>query len=494
MPKREITVLKHSLEEVKKFGKGYSVVPVSLEIFSDICTPMQVLQTLQEKFEKSYVLESVEGGNAGAKWGRYTFLGYNPSLTVYGTDNKITLNGKTFEASPTEVLNNIIGEYKSPVIEGLPAFTGGLVGYFSYEYVKYAELSLNFKGANPENFNDFYFMLFDKVIAFDHFKQKIVLIANIKTDDIEKNYSIATAELLIMREMVIGSIYKAKNLVKTDKPPQFERVFSKQRYCEMVTQTKKYIAEGEIFQAVLSNRQIANFSGSLLNVYRNLRTLNPSPYMFFLNFGDIQIAGASPETLISVKNKIASTYPLAGTTRRGKTKQEDDALVEALLSNEKELSEHNQLVDLGRNDVGKISEFGTVKVEEYLTIRQLSHVSHIASKVTGVVKDGVTPLDIVNAVMPAGTLSGAPKKRACEIIDELEKLKRGPYGGAAGYIDFTGNMDLCIGIRMAVAKDGKAYVQSGAGVVYDSIPENEFLECERKIAAMIEAFAVAEER
>ncbi|MCL2484753.1 MAG: anthranilate synthase component I [Endomicrobia bacterium] len=479
------------LKDVKKFAKSYGVVPLSMELFSDVRTPIQILNLLKSNSKKVYMLESVE---SSAAWGRYTFLGFDPSLYVYGTDSKITVVDekiKTVKENPSEFLKKLIASYKSPRFDYLPPFTGGLVGYFAYDYVKYAEPSLKLKAKNPAEFMDFYLMLFDKVIAFDHFRQKLVLIANIKTNDIENNYKKAVNDLKEIKKLILSSNIKLSNMEESKTPAlDFKQVFSKEKYCKMVEKAKHYIAEGDIFQVVLSNRLEADFNGDFLTVYRNLRTINPSPYMFYIDFGGFQLAGASPETLVSLKNGIVSTYPLAGTTKRGKTKQEDNAFVKSLLENEKELSEHNQLVDLGRNDLGKISEFGSVKVEEYLTIKQLSHVSHIASKVTGKLKAGLTPLDALDASLPAGTLSGAPKKRACEIIDELENLKRGPYGGAVGYIDFTGNMDLCIGIRMAVKKDGKVFVQAGAGVVADSVPEKEYQECLNKAQAMVEAIKI----
>ena len=484
-----------SLDEVKLAAKSYGVVPLSVEMFSDARTPIQVLKLLKNNSKKSYILESVE---SGATWGRYTFLGFDPSCCVYGTNGEVfTENAegvKSVKENPSEFLKNLIAGYISPGFNYLPPFTGGLVGYFSYDYIKYAEPSLKLSGKNTENFMDFYLMLFDKVIAFDHFKQKLVLIANIKTDNVEANYKKAVNDLSEIKQLILSGIPALANIEKNENSkPDFKQAFSKEQFCQMVEKAKHYITEGDIFQVVLSNRLEAEFSGSLLSVYRNLRTINPSPYMFYLDFGDLELAGASPETLVSLKNGVLNTYPLAGTTKRGKTKQEDDAFVKSLLENEKELAEHNMLVDLGRNDLGKISEFGSVKVEEYLTIRQLSHVSHIASRVTGKIREGLGALDALDASVPAGTLSGAPKIRACQIIDELENLKRGPYGGAVGYIDFAGNMDLCIGIRMAVKKDNKVYVQAGAGVVYDSNPEAEYNECINKSLAMTEAFKAAEE-
>jgi anthranilate synthase component 1 len=334
---------------------------------------------------------------------------------------------------------------------------------------------------------DFHFMLFDKVVAFDHFKQKIFLIVNIETADLEKAYSEALSTLDDMQALILS---ECPDLDLENRVGEFKRAFSEEEYCQIVQKAQKYIQDGDIFQVVLSNRLEASFEGDVLSAYRKLRTTNPSPYMFCLNFGNLQLAGASPETLVSLKDGALATFPLAGTCKRGKNAQEDEKLINELLNDEKELSEHDMLVDLGRNDLGKISKFGTVKVENYRQIKKYSHVSHIESKVIGQITEGLGPLDAISATSPAGTLSGAPKKRAMEIIDELEGPnagKRGPYGGAVGYIDFTGNMDLCIGIRMAVFKDKKVFVQAGAGVVADSIGENEYKECLRKAHGMLEA-------
>ena len=270
-------------------------------------------------------------------------------------------------------------------------------------------------------------------------------------------------------------------------------LFEKEQFCGMVKQAKQYIREGDIFQIVLSNRLSAPFEGSLLNTYRMLRTINPSPYMFYFSGTDVEVAGASPETLVKLENGILHTFPLAGTRPRGKTNEEDRALSQELLADEKELAEHNMLVDLGRNDLGKISRFGTVKVEKFHTIEYFSHVMHIGSTVRGEICKGKDALDAIEAVLPAGTLSGAPKIRACQLIGELENNKRGIYGGAIGYIDFTGNMDTCIAIRIAYKKNGKVFVRSGAGIVADSVPEKEYTECINKAKAVVDALKLAEE-
>lgn len=484
-------MIKPTLAEAKLLCEGNTVIPIAMEMLSDVRTPLQVLRTMQSKCDRFYMLESVESGDS---WGRYTFMGYLPSLSVYGIDGEVTIseNGNTrrLRKPPGEVINEILAGYRSPHIDYLPPFTGGLTGYFSYEYIKYAEKTLTLSSENENGFFDFYLMLFDKVIAFDHFKQKIYLIVNVKTDNIENNYVHGVMALKDMERLVLSPEVSEDST--TSCVSGFKPMFSKEEYCQMVERTKEYIYEGDIFQAVISNRMESSFSGSLLGAYRILRTINPSPYMFYINFGELEVAGASPETLIALKDGVLNTYPLAGTCKRGDSPAEDKKLIDALLQNEKELAEHDMLVDLGRNDLGKICKFGTVEVSEYRNVKKFSHVCHIASRVTGIIDDGYGPMDAIMAALPAGTLSGAPKKRACEIISSLEKSTRGVYGGAIGYIDFTGNMDMCIGIRMMVAKDGKVFVQSGAGIVADSIPENEYEEINNKAKGMMEALTAAQ--
>ena len=334
-------------------------------------------------------------------------------------------------------------------------------------------------------------MLFDKVIVFDNFKKKIILIVNIALDDIENQYEYAQNTLNELK-----NVLNENNVLTEDKgslKSEFRSLYSKDEYCNMVLKAKEYIKEGDIFQVVLSNYLSAGFEGSLLNTYRVLRTINPSPYMFYLSGCDVEIAGSSPETLVKLENGVLHTFPLAGTRPRGKTDLEDQKLEIELLSDEKELAEHNMLVDLGRNDLGKISEFETVSVEKLHSIERFSHVMHIGSTVRGEISGKYDTLDAINAVLPAGTLSGAPKIRACQIINELEKNKRGIYGGAIGYIDFSGNLDTCIAIRIAYKNNNNIFIRSGAGIVYDSIPENEYQECLNKAKAVVSAIKMAEE-
>ena len=470
----------------------YKCIPVSTELYSDLYTPIEVLRKLKRVSRHCYMLESIEDNE---KWGRYTFLGYDPKLELTCTDGRLTVKNGTsmvFETKhPGEYIRQIVKENKSPRIEGLPTFTGGLVGYFSYDYMKYAEPALKLTAKDEEGFKDVDLMLFDKVIAFDHFRQKVILIVNIRCENLETEYHKAEVELETMRRLLSDG--EMAPLEPGHCTSDFRALFDKERYCSMVEKAKHYIREGDIFQVVLSNRLEADYEGSLLNTYRVLRTLNPSPYMFYFSSDDMEIAGASPETLVKLENRTLHTFPLAGTRPRGATEEEDQKLEEELLADEKERAEHNMLVDLGRNDIGKISEFGSVKVEKYMSMERFSHVMHIGSTVAGTIREDLDAADAVDAILPAGTLSGAPKIRACEIINELEDNKRGIYGGAVGYIDFTGNLDTCIAIRLAYKKNGKVFVRSGAGIVADSVPEKEYEECINKAKAVRRALEMAQE-
>ncbi|WP_195466944.1 anthranilate synthase component I [Clostridium sp. D43t1_170807_H7] len=483
-----------SLEEAKKIIEkdDYGVVPICMELYADIKTPIETLKILKGVSSNVFILESVDNSH---RLGRYTFLGYDPKLEITCYNHKLQIKTGTIineEVNhPNKYIRKILRENKSPKIEGLPTFTGGLVGYFSYDYIKYGEPKLNLDGKDEERFNDVDLMLFDKVIAFDNYNQKIILIVNVKVDNLEVNYRKAEIELKSMADLIING--KTTENEKLKIKSNFKEYFSKEEYCNMVIKAKKYIKEGDIFQVVLSNRIEAEMEGSILDCYRVLRTTNPSPYMFYFYSNDVEIAGASPETLVKLENNKLYTFPLAGTRKRGISEEEDLEIERELLQDEKELAEHNMLVDLGRNDIGKIGEIGSVKVEKYMSIERFSHVMHIGSTVSGKIRKDKDSLDAIDAILPAGTLSGAPKLRACEIINELEGNKRGIYGGAIGYIDFTGNLDMCISIRLAFAKNGKLFIRSGAGIVADSIPENEYEECINKSKAVITALNIAKE-
>lgn len=480
-----------ALAEVKQIaatGK-YDVVPVSCEILSDFTTPIETMRVLKNVSTHCYMLESAA---ANERWGRYTFLGFDPKMEITCVDGEMKAGNLKFKTdNPSDFLRQILADYRSPRFDYLPSFTGGLVGYFSYDYLGYSEPSVRCNVEDSEAFKDVDLMLFDKVIAFDNVKQKIILIVNMPLNDPETGYNKAVMELEQLTELLRNG--KRKNEPGGKLLDKVTPLFNKEQFCSMVEKAKRYIREGDIFQIVLSNRLSAPFEGSLLNTYRVLRTINPSPYMFYFSGTDVEVAGASPETLVKLENGILHTFPLAGTRPRGKTDEEDKALEAELLADEKELAEHNMLVDLGRNDLGKISQFGTVQVETLHSIERFSHVMHIGSTVRGKIRDDKDALDAIEAVLPAGTLSGAPKIRACQLIGELENNKRGIYGGAIGYIDFTGNMDTCIAIRIAYKKNGKVFVRSGAGIVADSVPEKEFEECLNKARSSLKALELAQE-
>ena len=480
-----------SLEKAKEIAKSgnYDVIPVGCEILSDFITPIELVRKLKSVSRHCYMLESAQ---ANEYWGRYTFVGYEPKLAITLKDGEMSFGNKTVKTTePWKVLREILSNYRSPMLADLPPFTGGLVGYFAFDYFGYCEPSAAWKGVDNDAFKDLDLMLFDKVIAFDNVKQKIVLIANAKTSDIEAGYNKAIEELSELKELIYSDTEKIDESGKL--MGEVTPLFNKEEYCAMVESGKKHIKEGDIFQIVLSNRLSAPFKGSLLNTYRVLRTINPSPYMFYFSGTDVEVAGASPETLVKLEKGVLHTFPLAGTRPRGANEEEDKALEKELLADEKELAEHNMLVDLGRNDLGKISKFGTVQVEKLHSIERYSHVMHIGSTVRGEIRDENDALDAINAVLPAGTLSGAPKIRACQLIGELENNKRGIYGGAIGYIDFSGNMDTCIAIRLIYKKNDTVFVRSGAGIVADSDPEKEFTECLNKARASLRALELAQE-
>ena len=480
-----------TLEEVRAIAATgeYKIAPISCELLADICTPIEALKILKTVSTHTYLLESVAEKE---KWGRYTFLGFDPKLSVTCVDGEMRVGELRFSTEdPSAYLRQILAAYKSPRLEGLPSFTGGLVGYFSYDYLGYAEPKVRTQVQDTEAFQDVDLMLFDKVIAFDNFRQKIILIVNMPLEDPETGYNKACFELRQLRELLLTGERKEEPAGKLRGP--VTPLFDREQYCAMVEKARQYIREGDIFQIVLSNRLSAPFEGSLLNTYRILRTINPSPYMFYFSGTDVEVAGASPETLVKLEDGILHTFPLAGTRPRGRTEEEDRALEAELLSDEKELAEHNMLVDLGRNDLGKVSKFGTVQVERLHTVERYSHVMHIGSTVRGEIREEFDALSAIEAVLPAGTLSGAPKIRACQLIGELENNKRGIYGGAIGYIDFTGNMDTCIAIRIAYKKNGKVFVRSGAGIVADSVPEREYEECLNKAMASLRALELAQE-
>jgi anthranilate synthase component 1 len=487
-------MIKPSLEEIKQIATTgqYNIIPMSMELYSDMFTPIDIFKKLKSVSGHCFILESAEDTKT---WGRYTFLGFDPTMEITCLNGLMNINSdetKSFKTdNPNKQIQEILDKYNSVKFDYLPPFTGGLVGYFAYDYAKYCEPSLKLDAYDEERFNDVDLMLFDKVICFDHYKQKVILIVNIKTDNPEAEYEKGKSKLEYINNLIRNG--KHENTPTACLKSDFKELFSKDEYCKMVNKAKDHIKEGDIFQVVLSNRYEADFEGSIFNTYRVLRTINPSPYMFYFSGSNLEIAGASPETLVKLHNGRLFTFPLAGTRRRGANEEEDIALEKELLADEKELAEHNMLVDLGRNDLGRISNFGSVVVEKHMSILRFSHVMHIGSTVSSQICEGKTGLDAINSVLPAGTLSGAPKIRAMQIINEQEKNKRGIYGGAIGYLDFTGNMDTCIAIRIVYRRNNKVFIRSGAGIVADSNPESEYQECINKSAAVMNALKLSSE-
>lgn len=481
-------MLNLTLEEVKAYQKDYTAVPVAKECLADMTTPLAFLAAVKNSSNDYFLLESLEGGE---RWGRYSFVGYDPIVKLRAKDKVVeVINGakvKFKTKDPVNCIKEVLAEYRVPKIGGIPPLTGGFVGYFGYDFVQYCEPSLQFDPAKATDFPDFDLMLFDKIVAFDHLKQKLFIIVNVRTDNLEVNYAKAEREITAVEALLSSSV--AQRPFIAAKLGEVKSNQSKDLYAANVQKCKKYIKNGDVFQIVYSQKFTADYDQDLFNAYRILRTTNPSQYMVLMKNDDVEIAGSSPETLVKVNGHEITTMPIAGTRPRGATEELDQALEKELLADAKEIAEHNMLVDLGRNDVGRVSEFGTVKVLDYLEIKKFSHVMHITSRVTGRLRADKDCLDALQSVFPAGTLSGAPKIRACQIIDELEPQRRGIYGGGMGYIDFGGNMDICITIRTMVKRAGKVYIQAGGGIVADSVIDNEFAETVNKAGGLYEGAA-----
>ncbi len=477
--------MKPEINELKDY-KEYDIVPVYEELLSDSTTPLNVLRNIKEISNQFYLLESVDP----SKFSRYSYLGYDPIHKMSCKDNMVRFDGhEYYSEKPIDEVSEVLKKYRAPMIKGLPPFCGGFVGYFAYDSYKYLEPKLKFKSEDNAKFNDYELLMFDKVICFDAFKQKIIIICNVHTNNLEEEYENAKKHIKNIKELVL----KAPN-IKNEKIKIIQKPTSldtKEEYTEKLLKVKKHIYDGDIFQCVFSRRLKGKIEGSLFEAYRNLRSINPSPYMYYLKSNDIEIAGSSPETLAMKEDDTVMTFPIAGSRPRGKTEEEDVYNEKDLLSDEKELAEHNMLVDLGRNDVGRVSEFGSVKVLEYMKILRYSHIMHIASTVIGKARKDVNSIKCLQSILPAGTLSGAPKLRACQIIDDLEKERRGIYGGALGYIDFRDNMNMCIVIRTIVKKNDDVYLQAGGGIVMDSNPESEFIETQNKAMAPFKALEMA---
>lgn len=482
-----------SIKEAKEKYSEYNVFPVVKEILSDSFTPIHIFKALKRDEENAFILESVNNGN---QWGRYSFIGINPKIEVKinrGTAQLIE-NGKVTEEqidSPVDYLQNILENYKAPKIKGMPNFTGGFAGYFGYDTVRYTEKKLVNVPEDDTMMPDCHLFLYDEVVAYDHLNSKIIIIINIYNDkDIEQQYKDAEKRMDKIIDK-INSFFERPRPIGTPSDITVNSNVTKETFMSNVETARQHIVAGDIFQIVLSQRFEIDNPPDSFNVYRMLRATNPSPYLYYFKNKEYNIAGASPEMLVNVTDGIVKTKPIAGTVPRGKNEEEDIALEKSLISDPKERAEHTMLVDLGRNDVGKVSEFGSVEVTSFMKTERYSKVMHLVSDVKGKLRADKNALDALVAVLPAGTLSGAPKVRAMEIIDQLENKRRGLYGGTVGYIGFDGNIDTCIAIRTVLFKNKKAYIQAGAGIVYDSVPEKEFCETQNKAKAMINAIREA---
>ncbi|MCD1260228.1 anthranilate synthase component I [Paenibacillus athensensis] len=489
------------LQEVIRLAKTFNLIPIARHLLADTETPIRVFQHLYQE-PRAFLLESVEGG---VKWARYSFLGCDPFLMIRAKNGKTEIETaagtQVSEEKPIEVLKAYLRSYSSPQLEDLPRFTGGAVGFFGYDLLQYYE-KLPAHRVDDLQMDDIRFMFCDQIIAFDHFKQQIKVMANVHIpafatdEDIVKAYQETCAKI----DATIDKIKRPLShdtmthnpIVAEPELGEIQSNITKEKFIDNVNQAKEYIRAGDIFQVVLSQRFEIATEVSPLQVYRVLRTMNPSPYMYVLKMDEEVIVGTSPELLVRVEEEKVETRPIAGTRPRGRTMEEDLAYEKELLADEKERAEHLMLVDLGRNDIGRVSEFGTVKCDTFMDIERYSHVMHIVSNVSGKIAKDKDFFDAFLSCLPAGTVSGAPKLRAMEIISELEQEARGAYAGAIGYLGFSGNLDTCITIRTIIFKHGKAYVQAGAGIVWDSVPEMEYQETVNKAKALLKAIRLAE--
>jgi anthranilate synthase component 1 len=476
--------------------KGYNRIPLMCEVLADLDTPLSTYTKICN-FPYSYLFESVEGGE---KWGRYSIIGLPAKkiISVTGEKIKITENSKLIDKyntnDPLKEIEKIQQSYKVAQIEGMPRFSGGLVGYFGYETIRYIEPKLNKNNKeDPIGSPDILLMVSDEVVVFDNLSGKLFIIvhADPKKNDAYSNALQRLDDISGMLRDNQNNKSQSDNSRDVDEN-DFVSGFTQKKYEKAVDTIKNYIVNGDAMQVVLSQRLSIPFQSKPINLYRALRSLNPSPYMYFLDLEDFQIVGSSPEILVRLEDNIVTVRPIAGTRPRGKTKSEDLALEKDLLEDPKELAEHLMLIDLGRNDLGRVADMGSVNLTDKMIIERYSHVMHIVSNVTGELKKGMNAMDVLRSTFPAGTVSGAPKIRAMEIIDELEPVKRGIYSGAVGYISWNGNMDTAIAIRTAVIKNKTLHIQAGAGIVADSIPKNEWDETMNKGRAIFKAVSLAE--
>ncbi|MSO60939.1 MAG: anthranilate synthase component I [Acidobacteria bacterium] len=483
-----------TFEEFVDLAKRATFVPVCKELVADLLTPVSAFLKIAEHSDYAFLLESVEGGE---HVGRYSFLGKDPFLILRGKHGQTVIEKagitSTGEQPFVDTLRDLMNSFQSPFVPGLPRFTGGAVGYLGYDTAAWFEPTAARADADTSDRDDAGFMLFDTVLAFDHVQHRILLIANARISgdqDLKSLYQFACAKIAFLE----GELERALSLKRTTGGEALNLVsnFSQEAYESIVRKAKEYIAAGDIYQVVLSQRFEAEVGVDAFTVYRALRHVNPSPYMFFIRMGDRSIVGSSPEMLVRVEGRHAVTHPIAGTRPRGKTDEEDVRLAEELKRSEKEKAEHVMLVDLGRNDIGRVCDYGTVRVSKFMALERYSHVMHLVSVVEGQLAEGRDRLDALVSCFPAGTVSGAPKVRAMQIINELEPTRRGLYAGAVGYLDFAGNLDFCIAIRSILMEGGKAYIQAGAGIVADSNPTAEYEETKDKARAMLRALELAQ--
>jgi anthranilate synthase component 1 len=475
-----------------KLSKDYTAIPVYKRLLADVLTPVSLFMNIREGARNPFLLESVEGGEQLA---RYSFIGRSPYQTLQFDGSKTTLSNKTTKVEIDrpyfEELKSQTTKYTEPKIPELPRLTGGAVGFSAYDTFRLVE-DLPDVPDDDLHLPEAVWCFYDEIYAFDHVKHQVILIKTVfidKASDAERLYESALISLEEMESAAMSGNYKRREF--SIDPESLVSNIERDQFKKMVNTAKDYIYEGDIFQVVLSQRFEANMSGDSFMLYRALRMVNPSPYLFFLDFDDFQIVGSSPEVLVRVQDKEVRVLPIAGTRPRGNTHQEDHDLEEDLKNDPKEIAEHIMLVDLGRNDLSRVSKPGTVIMERNQVIERYSHVMHIVSDVVGEISDEMTSVDALMQCFPAGTVSGAPKIRAMQIIDELEPTKRGIYAGAVGYFDFSGNMDTCIAIRTMVVTKNKVYIQAGAGIVADSDPSKEFEETQNKAGALVQALSVA---
>jgi len=483
-----------SFEAFKELARRGTFVPVYKEIVADLLTPVSAFLKIAEHADYAFLLESVEGGEHVA---RYSFLGKDPFLILTSSGERTTIERagvKTESDRPfIETLRRLMADFRSPFVPDLPRFTGGAVGYLGYGAASWFEPVLGDLGEGTDGAEQAGFMLFDTVLAFDHVQHRILIIANARItadDDLESLYQFACAKIQFLERELERNLSRSPE--RSQNGLELCSNHTREQFEQQVRTAKDYIAAGDIYQVVLSQRFEADVAADPFTVYRALRHVNPSPYMYFIRMGGVSVVGSSPEMLVRVEGSRVETHPIAGTRPRGRTSEEDMRLGEELKRNEKERAEHVMLVDLGRNDVGRVCEYGTVRVPQFMGLERFSHVMHLTSIVEGRLADDRDRLDALVSCFPAGTVSGAPKVRAMQIIRELEPCGRGLYAGAVGYLDFAGNLDFCIAIRTVIMSKGKAYVQAGAGIVIDSNPTAEYEETRDKARALVRALEIAQ--